>query len=45
MIMLLKKGCVKIDKDILENTAKGLETKLLMGDQLGMRLDKANKGI
>ena len=34
-IMLFEKGKVKIDKDIVENTLQGLETKVYMGEKIG----------
>ena len=36
VIMLLKKGIVRIDPDLLANTAKGLETRVLMGERIGV---------
>lgn len=44
MIILLKNGSIKVDEDILINTANGIETKLLMGDRLGVSMD-TKKGI
>ena len=35
VIMLLEKGKVRIDADILENTSKGYETSIRMGERLG----------
>ncbi|MGL4393096.1 MAG: phosphatidylserine decarboxylase [Fusobacteriaceae bacterium] len=37
-IMLLEKDKVKIDSDILENSKKGLETKIYMGEKIGVTL-------
>lgn len=37
-IMFLKKGAVKIDKDLIENTEKGYETKVLMGEGIGSKI-------
>lgn len=34
-IMLFEKGKVKIDKDIVENTLQGVETKVYMGEKIG----------
>ncbi len=34
-IMLFEKGKVEIDKDIIENSLKGLETKVYMGEKIG----------
>jgi len=35
IIMLFEKGKLQIDMDLLDNTAKGLETAVLMGESLG----------
>jgi len=35
VILFLKPGSVKIDRDLLENTAEGFETKVCMGERLG----------
>ncbi|MCK5856694.1 MAG: phosphatidylserine decarboxylase [Bacteroidales bacterium] len=35
VILLFEKGRIIIDQDLLENTQKGIETAILMGDQLG----------
>ncbi len=35
VIMLLRKGKVRIDPDILENTSNDIETKVCMGEQIG----------
>lgn len=37
VILFLKKGVVKIDKDILEQTAKGRECSVSMGERIGSR--------
>lgn len=37
IIMLLKKGIVNIDEDIIQNTKKGYETKINMGEGIGMK--------
>ncbi len=36
IILLFEKGKLKVDKDLIENTKKGLETAVLMGEQLGV---------
>ncbi|QEK11433.1 phosphatidylserine decarboxylase [Crassaminicella thermophila] len=38
VIMFLKKGEINIDKDLLYNTQKGIETKVNMGECLGKKL-------
>lgn len=38
VIMFLKKDTVKIDSDIIENTNKGYETKILMGERIGEKI-------
>ena len=43
VILFLKAGTVKIDEDILENTAKGLETKVNMGEGIGMKPSMGNR--
>ncbi len=35
IILLFKKDSVQIDRDLLENTAKGLETEVKMGERIG----------
>jgi phosphatidylserine decarboxylase len=35
ILLLFKKGTLKIDNDLLENTAKGLETQVKMGEKIG----------
>ncbi|KAB3534135.1 phosphatidylserine decarboxylase [Alkaliphilus pronyensis] len=37
-IMFFKKAVVKIDSDLLENTLKGYETKVYMGEAIGTKL-------
>lgn len=39
-LLLLEKGKVQIDEDLLENTKKGIETKVYVGEKIGY----ANKG-
>lgn len=39
VILLFKKDTVKIDPDIMENTALGLETSVRMGEKIGNRID------
>ena len=34
ILVLLEKGSVRIDRDIIENTKKGYETSILMGERL-----------
>ena len=36
-VVLLKKGAVSIDEDILRSSAKGIETKIQMGKRIGMK--------
>jgi len=36
VILFFKKGAIRIDQDLLENTKRGLETAILMGDQIGI---------
>lgn len=38
VILLLEKQSFKIDKDLLENSKKGIETKVYMGERLGISL-------
>ncbi|MEA4920524.1 MAG: phosphatidylserine decarboxylase [Clostridiaceae bacterium] len=38
IVLLLKKGSAAIDGDILENSALGMETKVLMGEAVGQAL-------
>ena len=35
--VILKKGAAVIDEDILENSANGTETKVLMGERIGRK--------
>ncbi|NLK61913.1 MAG: phosphatidylserine decarboxylase [Fusobacteria bacterium] len=35
VILIFKKGQIKFDKDIIENTISGYETKILMGESIG----------
>ncbi|WP_051569153.1 phosphatidylserine decarboxylase [Alkaliphilus transvaalensis] len=37
-IIFIKKNIVKIDEDIINNTAKGIETKVNMGESIGKKL-------
>ncbi|WP_319372136.1 phosphatidylserine decarboxylase [uncultured Ilyobacter sp.] len=39
-IMLFESGKIKIDKDIVENTLKGIETKIYMGEKIGIATKK-----
>ena len=36
VVLLFEKGTISIDADLLENTAKGLETSVVMGDRIGI---------
>ena len=38
IVLLFKKGTVNIDSDLLENTRKGLETQVKMGEEIGKAL-------
>lgn len=38
VIVLFKKDRVKLDEDILDHTVSGFETKILMGERLGVKL-------
>ena len=40
VILIFEKGKIKIDEDLLENTRKGIETAILMGNQIAIK--KAN---
>ena len=35
-ILVFEKGKIQIDKDLLENTKNGIETKVYMGEQIGI---------
>lgn len=35
-ILVFEKGKVKLDKDLIENTKKGIETKVYMGEKIGV---------
>ncbi len=37
LILLFKKGVVKFDEDLIENTSNGLETEVRMGERIGVR--------
>ena len=37
VVLLLKKGAVQIDDDILEHSAKGIETKVSLGERIGKK--------
>lgn len=39
IIILLKENLVKIDKDILEYSKKGIETKLRLGEKIGLKVN------
>lgn len=38
-ILFAKKGVLKVDGDILKNTEAGIETKVLMGERIGIRVE------
>lgn len=38
-VLVFERGKVKIDEDILENTKKGIETKVYMGEKIGISLN------
>jgi len=38
IVLLFKKGTINIDSDLLENTLKGLETQVKMGEEIGKAL-------
>ncbi len=38
-ILFAKKGVLKVDEDILKNTEAGIETKVLMGERIGVRVE------
>jgi phosphatidylserine decarboxylase len=42
-VMLFEKGSVKIDEDIIENSSKGMETKIYMGEKIGISSKKVYK--
>ncbi len=42
VILFFTRGSVKIHKDLLENTAKGLETKVYMGEAIGEKKTKSS---
>ncbi len=44
VVLILEKGKVKIDEDLLKNTQKGLETSILMGERVGMFTRSLNAG-
>jgi phosphatidylserine decarboxylase len=37
-VLVFEKGKVKIDRDLIENTKKGIETKVYMGEKIGVSL-------
>lgn len=39
-ILFFEKGKVRIDRDIIEETGKGYETKVLMGERIGEKIDR-----
>ncbi len=39
IILFFKKGIISIDSDLLENTARGLETQVKMGEEIGRRME------
>lgn len=38
-VIVFEKGKVNIDRDLVENTKKGIETKVYMGEKIGVSLD------
>jgi len=34
IILFFEKGKIKIDKDLLENTSRGIETEIIMGEAI-----------
>ncbi len=42
VIMLLKENRIRIDEDIIENTFRGLETKVNMGERIGVFINTLN---
>ncbi|MGL4566957.1 MAG: phosphatidylserine decarboxylase [Fusobacteriaceae bacterium] len=42
-ILLFEKGKVQIDRDLLENSQKGIETKVYMGEKIGVSLRGENE--
>ena len=40
IILLLKKDSIIIDDDILSNTARGIETKVWMGERIGVNISR-----
>jgi phosphatidylserine decarboxylase len=36
IVMLFKKGSVRFDNDLIENTLKGFETQIKMGERIGV---------
>ena len=38
-VLVFERGKVKIDEDLLENTKKGIETKVYMGEKIGISLN------
>lgn len=39
VILFIKKGVVQIDKDILENSQRFLETKVMIGERIGVKIE------
>ena len=40
-VVMIKKGVITIDDDILNNSDKGIETKVLIGERIGKKNVKA----
>ena len=38
IILLLKENIIELDKDILENSLKNIETKVKLGEKVGRRM-------
>ena len=39
LVLLFERGKIEVDGDILENTLKGIETRVKMGESLGIAAD------
>ncbi len=38
VVIFIKKGKLKIDKDLLKNTKENVETKIFMGEKIGVKI-------
>jgi len=45
VILLLKEGTVEIDKDIIRNSAEGIETQVSLGEKIGVKGKKKSDSI